>query len=928
MKKNLIEIILGIVCLLQITTNHSLAQIIPDNTLGSESSKINSLNELRDRIEGGAVRGENLFHSFEEFNVPEGFEVYFANPEQISNIFSRITGSNISEIFGTLGVEGTANLFLINPNGIVFGQNAVIDIGGSFIATTAEAVEFEDGNSFKISTNDSKPILTSNIPIGLSITEEAGDIEVRGLGHNLLVGTATPTIAFPAFSSLSVKPENTIALVGGNIISDGGVLNAPDGHIELGAVVSGKVFFDSSLKKFSYEESILLKDILLDKESLLNVSGSGGSINSISDRLSLKSGSGFFVQNQREDSSNNNKITIEANALNILGGSFRPAIFFENGFVSTDSKGEVVRGGVIDGQPVLPGISVSNFLKAFGLNREDSTSEVVGFTPSLIYSETLKGEGNDIEVNANKISIEDGAQLISRGFGNGNLGEIKVESSSIEIKGVSGTPGFAEQNFEINSQISTYNFGSGSEGNIEVNTTTIFVSDRGSLNSVTGGTGRGGNVLLDAERVEITGVVPNLFIPASISTSTIGKGNAGKLSVFAKNILLLDGAGLSSVTFAEGDAGEVFVEATESIEVKGIDSFTGFSSDISGNAVLLPQEIREAFLLPSFPTGRSGKLTVIADTLSLLDGGGIGVLNQGTGDAGNLEIKVNSLIMKNDSIISAQAVNGAGGNIFIESNRLVFENSEINTLSIEKEGGNININADTIVTNNSVINAESVSSRGGNVNIESDRVRLFDSTIKASALNEGNSGNVFIEANTVLGINSDISATAVTGEGGNITIDAEGVLGFAEATVIPDNNISEIDASSEFGQDGTVTITNPLSSSSDPLIFIREIQPRNNTISLSYDCDEAGEALVTDGRSTSFSDAPGEALDTVEYYPEETTEQEEIIEDLTWQENEPYVRANEVVVTEDGRVLLVNKSQLKKFVETHNCSNISENTDR
>ena len=79
------------------------AQVIPDKTLGGESSTINSIDELRSRIEGGAIRGENLFHSFEEFSVQEGLEVYFANREEISNIFSRVTGNNISEIFGTLG---------------------------------------------------------------------------------------------------------------------------------------------------------------------------------------------------------------------------------------------------------------------------------------------------------------------------------------------------------------------------------------------------------------------------------------------------------------------------------------------------------------------------------------------------------------------------------------------------------------------------------------------------------------------------------------------------------------------------------------------------------------------------------------------------------------------------------------------------------
>ncbi|NJO98732.1 MAG: filamentous hemagglutinin N-terminal domain-containing protein [Pleurocapsa sp. CRU_1_2] len=107
----------------------SSAQVVPDDTLGAESSEINSIDELSDAIEGGAIRGDNLFHSFQEFNVGERATVDFINPAGIENIFSRVTGGNISEIFGTLGVDGNANLFLINPNGIIFGDNISFDGG-------------------------------------------------------------------------------------------------------------------------------------------------------------------------------------------------------------------------------------------------------------------------------------------------------------------------------------------------------------------------------------------------------------------------------------------------------------------------------------------------------------------------------------------------------------------------------------------------------------------------------------------------------------------------------------------------------------------------------------------------------------------------------------------------------------------------------
>ena len=110
----------------------TIAQIIPDNTLNNESSiltpNVEIENNIADLIEGGAIRDTNLFHSFFEFNISDGQRVFFANPDSVVNIFSRITGNNPSEIFGVLGVNGNANLFLINPNGIVFGENASLDV--------------------------------------------------------------------------------------------------------------------------------------------------------------------------------------------------------------------------------------------------------------------------------------------------------------------------------------------------------------------------------------------------------------------------------------------------------------------------------------------------------------------------------------------------------------------------------------------------------------------------------------------------------------------------------------------------------------------------------------------------------------------------------------------------------------------------------
>ena len=146
-------------------------QITPDNTLEQEASRLNQnqiINgALGDKIEGGATRGSNLFHSFSEFNIQDGQRVYFVNPTGVENILTRVTGKNASNIFGTLGVLGTSNLFLINPNGILFGFNAQLDIQGSFSASTANNVKFTDGNEFSATTPQAPPQLSINVPLGL-----------------------------------------------------------------------------------------------------------------------------------------------------------------------------------------------------------------------------------------------------------------------------------------------------------------------------------------------------------------------------------------------------------------------------------------------------------------------------------------------------------------------------------------------------------------------------------------------------------------------------------------------------------------------------------------------------------------------------------------------------------------------------------------
>ncbi|WP_422665716.1 filamentous hemagglutinin N-terminal domain-containing protein [Anabaena sp. PCC 7938] len=216
------------------TAKKAIAQIVPDNTL-PVNSQVQSGCSICE-INGGTIRGVNLFHSFKEFSVPTGGEALFNNSSAIQNILTRVTGNTISHIDGMIRTHGNANLFFINPNGIIFGENANLNIGGSLIASTANSIKFVDGTQFSRQVSQSTPLLTISMPIGLQFAAHPRLIQVNSKA-----------------TGLQIQANQTLALVGGDISLDAATLKTNGGRLELGSVAGeGLVKLTSTNQGFSF----------------------------------------------------------------------------------------------------------------------------------------------------------------------------------------------------------------------------------------------------------------------------------------------------------------------------------------------------------------------------------------------------------------------------------------------------------------------------------------------------------------------------------------------------------------------------------------------------------------------------------------------------------------------------------------------------
>lgn len=616
----------------------SQGQITSDGTL---STQVTTPNNLDFTITNGTRVGNNLFHSFKEFSLPTGGSAYFTNDLDVKNVISRVTGASRSNIDGLLKTNGYANLFLINPNGISFHSNASLNIGGSFIASTADHLLFADGTKFSATNTQTPPLLTVSVPVGLQFGQTPKPIQIER-------------------SKLEVMPGNTLAMLGGDVLINGGNLRALAGRIELGSVAGDSFVNLIAITEgfaMGYKEVLNFQDIQVSQGTSIDTTGEGnGAIQLYGRRIAI---------------TNDSRV----------GGN---------------TEGEK------PGQPLMLIASESVEIKNFGF---------------LISLATGTGTGSNIIVDTKRLLVEVGI-IETSSSNSGRGGSLTVNASeSAEIVGRKGffaslrvrTFGFEED--------------AGDAGTLQISTRRLILRDGGEISTSTVGEGNGGTLIVNAsEFVEASGrsVVNGLDFPSGLFTQSrktgdmMISGNGGNLIISTPRLVIQNGASISvgAINGSTGQAGRLNINAADFITVIG----TGINAK--------GQVVPSSLLAVSEGSGRAGDLRINTQTLSIRDGAAVSVSNIGSGITGDLQITTNNLLLDRGKLTAETTGGQGNiflnsGNLILRRGSQITTNAT----GINIIGSNITINTDVLAAlENSDISANSQDFRGGNVQINTSGV--------------------------------------------------------------------------------------------------------------------------------------------------------------------------------------------------------------
>jgi filamentous hemagglutinin family protein len=809
----------SLTCLSLYPINSATAQITPDQTLGSENSTItpDTIKGIpSQRIDGGAIRGTSLFHSFQEFNVREGTAAYFTNPSGIENILTRVSGNNVSNILGTLGVLGNANLLLMNPHGIVFGENARLDIGGSFLTTTANSLVLKNGWEFSTTNPEAPPLLQINVPLGLQLrSNPLGNIANAG--------------------KLAVKPGESLSFWGSTVTSTGSLI-APGGMIQL-----------------------LGERVGLFDHAQIDVSGNtgGGTVliggdfqgqGSVPNAVRTYIGPDVKITADANSHGNGGKVIVWADAatgfygeISARGGS----VVGNGGFVEVSAQENLIFRGKVDTNAINGWrgtllIDPTNIIIANGSgdqtgDRTDTftgsilsepLSQINDTAPTTIYEsdlEALSGDTNIILQATNNITLQnlaDNSLNLAAGKGaiaftadadqdgvgnfvmednisdtiNTNGRDLIISGASLQLGNINtsyintteftaledpdadellATAQVINARTSVTTISSNLNQSPSSGGNYKITLTGVglnnplsngsmkFIATNGSISTGNLNTaslsGTAGNISLDATR-DIT------FNASKLDASGI---TAGNVTINSQNVSLTNGSVINVMGGSDGNIiinGQKLDINSDSKLLAGISTYLGSLASQAGDIRLNSTgeiNLANGFVINSVApqaTGKGGNIYIQAGSVSLSDGSQLGTLTVGQGDTGSVFVQANNSI----------SLSGLNTAIF----------SAVKTGFPNSSGIFPIVNVFSEAVGNS-----------GDVYIQANSVFLSDGAqLIASTFGRGNSGTVFVQANdcvvlkdeytailSTVGFNTLGQIDLIVGNSGGISIQARSV---------------------------------------------------------------------------------------------------------------------------------------------------------
>ena len=603
--------------------------------------------------------GVNLFHSFGNFNVPNNNIANFLNDSGLttSNILGRVTGGNLSNIFGTIQTTGfgNANLFLMNPAGFLFGPNATINVGGMVSFTSADYLRLADGVRFNAMPNASADALLSVAPVAAFgfLGSNPGAITVQG-------------------SHLTVAEGTGISLVGGNIAVQGGTLTAPSGQINLvsvgkpshshrgGEVANGGEFSATGFK--SLGTITLSQGSTVDTSAIANSGRQAGPV-------SIRAGE-FIMQDSsvRATDPSFAQIPVEGG---ISGGNINITAehaILDNSGIAASTQGVHSAGNIT--------INVGTFSATDSSVAATAGSEGTGKGGAI----TIQGLGGP-DTHAQAVSLSNSSIFTGAGFG--NLGVVEAGPILIKADNITMNHGRLDAGVGIdgNGGLITLE----SRGHIEMLNSNISVRGHFGIGGVINvEAGRGidlVNTVLDASSSFVGGGTINMAAPdMSIMGSTLTVGSGGVLPGGTISL-----TGTKAVSLSNGT-------------VLSADNFFGFNpfGSANGGTILI----------------NGGHL--FTSHQSTISAGSTG------GNGGTIHVEANK-VQLTDTQLTTSVTGGpqtVGGRITVDAEKTTLTNSQLLSTATQGDGGLIGIASPIFHKNaGSVIDASSQTGTNGTVTI-------------------------------------------------------------------------------------------------------------------------------------------------------------------------------------------------------------------